>query len=470
MSKPKEINLPESFTIRMKETLGSEFDKFLEALSDQPPVSVRYNPQKYLVKDSQNETVPWCRNGFYLESRPEFFKDPLIFAGAYYVQEASSMFVDKALEAYLPKDEPVKVLDLCAAPGGKSTLINSAISSDSLLLSNEIVSKRAIPLAENLMRWGNPNVLVANNNPQDLEILSEFFDVILVDAPCSGEGMFRKDKKVINLWGDNLPQACAQRQEQILESVDKMLKPGGLLIYSTCTFSPEENEEQVRNLVNSEEYESLQLPIKPEWGITELVENMANNAKAYNYRFYPHKTRGEGFFLSCLRKLDDGYASSKIKLSKKAVNSFKSLPKKYLDIIEKWVKKPDSLTFIQQEDEMVYAFPKALLADLKLIDKALNLRMKGVELGKLRNNKFIPSHHLAVSQILSDKIPVIELDYEQAVYYLKKQEIEVNTATVKGWAVVSYEGVNLGWIKVLPNRINNYYPIDLRIRKDFEIE
>ena len=129
------------------------------------------------------------------------------------------------------------------------------------------------------MRWGTPNVLVANNNPQDLEILTEFFDVILVDAPCSGEGMFRKDRKVINLWGDNLPQACAQRQDQILESVDKMLKPGGLLIYSTCTFSPEENEEQVRNLVNSEEYESLQLPIKQDWGITELVESTANDAK-----------------------------------------------------------------------------------------------------------------------------------------------------------------------------------------------
>ena len=469
MNKPKEINLPDSFKNRMKVVLGDEFNKFLKAINDNLPVSIRYNPDKYLPYDIQNEQVPWCRNAFYLDSRPDFYKDPLIFAGAYYVQEASSMFVDKVLKTYLPDSESLKCLDLCAAPGGKSTLVNTALNKNSLLLSNEIVSKRAAPLAENLMRWGNPNVLVSNNNPSDLEVLNEYFDVILVDAPCSGEGMFRKDKKVISLWGENLPQACAQRQEQILESVGIMLKPGGLLIYSTCTFSSEENEDQIQQLINTDEYKTLRIPIEDSWGITEGVNIAGNNENIFTYRFYPHKSKGEGFFLSCLQKVDGGFGRAKIKISKKAVNSFKSIPKKYLGELEKWVKEPKNLSFVEQ-NEMVYAFPKSLFSDLKLLDKALNLRMKGIEIGKLRNNKFIPAHHLAVSQILTETIPIIELDYEQAVYYLKKQELSVDTGKINGWAVVSYENVNLGWIKILPNRINNYYPTELRIRKDFEIE
>jgi 16S rRNA C967 or C1407 C5-methylase (RsmB/RsmF family)/NOL1/NOP2/fmu family ribosome biogenesis protein len=471
MSIKKHNKLPLDFFSRMQQTMGNEFEDLAKALEEKPPTSIRYNPFKNGKPDPTLQPVPWSENAVYLPERPEFYKDPLIFAGAYYVQEASSMFIDHIFRNCIPQDSPLKILDLCAAPGGKSTLLASAMPEGSLLVSNEIVAKRALPLAENLMRWGNENVLVSNNNPQDIEILREFFDVILVDAPCSGEGMFRKDPKVAGLWNSNMPIACAQRQEQILESVDTMLKPGGHLIYSTCTFAREENEAHVTQLTQEKNYTSLPVPIVADWQITEIKEAIDTNANMFAYRFYPHKTKGEGFFAACLRKSGEPFGNSRIKLPKKIAknyNDFKLLPKKYLDEIEPWINMPESFAFIL-EGELVYALPKDYLSEIKLLHKVLRIKLKGVELGKLKNNKFIPAHPLAMSRILHHQIPRLPLNYEQAVNYLKKQEVNTDTI-LKGWALATYEGVTLGWCKVLPNRINNYYPTELRIRKDFEVE
>ena len=470
MNNMKAHGLPIDFTTRMQEELGEDFKLLEAALQEKPPVSIRYNPLKKTQPENDLPPVPWSRHGFYLPTRPDFYKDPLIFAGAYYVQEASSMFIDRILQGITTPSQSLKILDLCAAPGGKSTLIATAMPEGSLLVSNEIVAKRAIPLAENLMRWGNENVLVSNNNPQDFEILREFFDVILVDAPCSGEGMFRKDPKVAGLWNKNTPMACAQRQEQILESVDKMLKPGGHLIYSPCTFAKEENEDQITRLVQEENYKALPVTINPEWQVTEINSETTSGQSIYAYRFYPHKTQGEGFFAACLQKGGEDYGNRRIKLPKKLAKSqqdFKMLPKKYLSEIESWINEPSNFAFIL-EGELVYALPRNYFSEIKLLSKVLRVKLKGVELGKLKNNKFIPAHPLAMSRILHPKIPSLDLDYEQAVHYLKKQEVVAETK-LKGWAITAYQKVPLGWCKVLPNRINNYYPSELRIRKDFEV-
>jgi len=462
--------LPEAFAARMQQQLGEEFPAFSQALAGTPPTSIRYNPFKKARPDEALQQVQWCEHAVYLPERPDFYKDPLIFAGAYYVQEASSMFIDQILRNILSLQKPLKILDLCAAPGGKSTLIASAMPEGSLLVSNEIVSKRALPLAENIMRWGNEQVLVSNNNPQDFEVLREYFDLVLVDAPCSGEGMFRKDPKVANLWNEGLPIACAQRQSQILESVDILLKPGGHLIYSTCTFAREENEAQVLDLVENKGYHSKKIPIETDWQIAEVKEQTSTGEATFAYRFYPHKTKGEGFFAACLQKEGEFIGKEGLKLPKKLAKAgvdFKALPKKYYADMEQWVSTETPLAYVIEEEQVI-ALPKENFYDIKSLNKALRIRQKGVLLGKLKNNKFIPDHALTMSRLLHPKIPRLQLNYEQAVNYLKKQEIEAESQ-VKGWAIATYNDVSLGWCKVLPNRINNYYPTELRIRKDFEV-
>ncbi|MGB0524367.1 MAG: methyltransferase RsmF C-terminal domain-like protein [Flammeovirgaceae bacterium] len=458
-----EQQLPSAFVARMQEQLREEYEQFIEALQADRVISLRINPTKTTSQFDEQEFVPWCKEGRYLPERPTFVKDPLIFAGAYYVQEASSMFVSKVMRQVLDLERPLKVLDLCAAPGGKSTLISSLLTEDSLLISNELVSKRVVPLVENLERWGNANTIVTSNSAEDFSPLKHFFDVAVVDAPCSGEGMFRKDPKAIQLWSEHLVNMCAVRQQQILEDIAPAIKPGGYLIYSTCTFAPQENEAHMRWLLASGEFEPVDIDIEASWGIT--TTQVAHEGKqATGYRFYFHKSKGEGFFLTCFRKKGEDWGRTKIKSKKRVKVEF--LPKKYRSIIEKWLEEPEKFDFLIDDDQ-VYALPKSMVTDFKFLINFLKLKKYGVQLGKFNGKKLIPSHTLAMSQLLPKGFPKLELTYGEAILYLRKQELKTATQQLSGWALAQYQGHTLGWLKVLPNRINNFYPMELRLRKEF---
>ncbi|MBX2843040.1 MAG: RsmB/NOP family class I SAM-dependent RNA methyltransferase [Flammeovirgaceae bacterium] len=455
--------LPKDFTDRIQNQL-SDAPVFLESLQGDSPVSLRLNPYKLINQFDECHKVPWCENGFYLEERPDFYKDPLIFNGSYYVQEASSMFLDTVLREAARLDEAPKVLDLCAAPGGKSTLISSFIGQNGMLVSNEIVGKRVNPLTENIQRWGNSNCLVSNNSPKDFEALKSFFDVAVVDAPCSGEGMFRKDKKAVKMWSDQLVRSCAIRQKQILESIEVTIKPGGHLIYSTCTFATDENEENLKWLAESGNFKSIRINLNPEWGIEEVAEDVEGEI-FYGYRFYPHKVKGEGFFITCLQKEGEVISNQKIKIPKKS-RKIEFLPKKYLKYFEKWIKNMGDFEFILNGDQ-VSIFPKSNIHDFRLLSHFLSLKLIGIDIGKFKNDKFQPSHHLAISSVLHENITSINLNYDQAIDYLKRKDFELELQNLKGWVLLKYQDQALGWIKALPNRFNNYYPMEWRLRKNF---
>lgn len=305
------MNLPASFTEYTRALLGvEEYEKLVSALQQEPPVSIRLNRLKVhrlKVENALSVQPPWSSEGIYLDERLTFTFDPLFHAGCYYVQEASSMFVEQVLRQHVTK--PVVMLDLCAAPGGKSTHARSVLPEGSLLVANEVIRNRSQILAENLTKWGHPDVVVTNNDPADFSALPSFFDVILTDVPCSGEGMFRKDPVAVEEWSPENVEICWQRQRRIIADVWPSLKPGGILIYSTCTYNTKEDEENVRWILQEFGAESLAVDIREEWNITG---NLLCGESASVYHFFPHKTKGEGFFLSVLRKPEmageDSYA------------------------------------------------------------------------------------------------------------------------------------------------------------------
>ena len=279
------MQLPEDFIVLMRQQLGEDQAASLfEGLRQEPTVSIRLNPLKTarltLNREALGDPVPWCPDAYYLNERRAFTFDPLFHAGAYYVQDASSMFLSQILRQYMPQDRALTALDLCAAPGGKSTLLTSHLPKGSRLISNEPIRKRAQVLAENMQKWGYPGCFVTQNYPEDFGHLREAFDLILTDVPCSGEGMFRKDPVAVAEWSlDNVRQ-CAERQRNILCSILPTLRPGGLLVYSTCTFNRQEDEEQVQWL-------------QSEYGLTLLEER----------HFFPGRDRGEGLYIAALRQM-----------------------------------------------------------------------------------------------------------------------------------------------------------------------
>ena len=295
--------LPVAFTEKTRQLMGEErFERYLQSFEEEPPVSIRVNTLKmaegsWKIEDAT--PVPWCRNAFYLQKRPNFTMDPLLHAGCYYVQEAASMFLDEALRqvAVSPK---LTALDMCAAPGGKSTLLRSALPEDCVLYSNEPIRNRANILLENVTKWGYENHIVTNNYPKDYRRSKLRFDLILCDVPCSGEGMFRKDEATIREWSEQNVEKCWQLQREIVDDAWACLNPGGLLIYSTCTFNTKENEENIRYFLEQyDDMEVVPVDIKPEWHITgSLLDGFHKPV----YRFIPGITRSEGLFMCVLRK------------------------------------------------------------------------------------------------------------------------------------------------------------------------
>ncbi|MDR2271216.1 MAG: RNA methyltransferase [Sphingobacterium sp.] len=398
--------------------------------------------------------VPWCNTAYYLQDRPIFTLDPLFHAGAYYPQDASSMFIDHIIQHLKLDAESIRALDLCAAPGGKSTLLNSSLHPESLLVANEIIKTRVTILQDNLMKWGNANTVTTNNDPAAFNRLPGYFDLIVVDAPCSGSGMFRKDADAIDEWSEANVKLCSERQQRILGESLTALKKGGYLFYSTCSYSIEENEDIVDWLLESGDFESIEIPIEKNWGIDHTN---SNKHSAHGYRFYPHKLGGEGFFITVLKKVGEQET-----FNRKRIKPEKSdVPK---GILNNWFSDSEGFhTFLHHED--VYVFPKMYEHDLKYLQNVLYLKNAGTNVGKLNRKELIPSHALALSNHLDSSFPSVELSLEDAQNYLRKEQVAVDViaGNIQGWAIASFQGKSLGWMKVLANRINNYYPKELRI-------
>ena len=452
------MNLPNSLLQSLQNCNGFDEPAFKQVHeSVQQIVSIRINPAKFDIRHSSfviNEQVPWSSNGYYLNERPSFTLDPLFHAGAYYVQEASSMFLEQAIRQSCDLTQPLRVLDLCAAPGGKSTLIQSIISEDSLLLSNELIKTRANILAENISKWGAANVVVTNNEPSHFKRLPGFFDLIVVDAPCSGSGLFRKDPEAIHEWSVNSVELCSQRQQRILADVMDSLKPGGILIYSTCSYSIEEDEHIADWILDQFAVSSLQLAIEKEWGI---IETVSNKNKSFGYRFYPDQVKGEGFFIAVFKKETSVSATKEFKQKNKPI----LLSGAEKELVNKYITDPGKYAFIKWQDEDL-AFPATLEQSILLLQSPLYFKKAGVKIGTIIRNELIPHHEWALSTLSSGIIQKVEVDQETALQYLRRKDIEVNT-NMKGWAVISYGGLSLGLIKILPGRINNYYPKEWRI-------
>ena len=322
--------LPVDFIESMHQQLGNEARQLVQALETEPVTSIRLNTKlDVLTFDCDTDEVPWHVDGYYLSERPQFTLDPLFHAGCYYVQEASSMFVQQALEQYV--DTSSIVLDLCAAPGGKSTLISEYLGADGLLLSNEVVRQRVFILSENIQKWGNGNTVVTHNTAAELgERCKHLFDCVLVDAPCSGEGMFRKDEQARSEWSLRAVKQCAERQRSILMDIWDALKPGGILIYSTCTFNEEENEKNMEWAAETLGANILPLDYELSWGITE---------SSVGYHFYPHKAKGEGFYICVLRKNnDEPLDAARIKAPKKETPIAHP---EYMPVMRSWLQHPD---------------------------------------------------------------------------------------------------------------------------------
>jgi 16S rRNA C967 or C1407 C5-methylase (RsmB/RsmF family) len=292
------VKLPDQFIQRLQGQMGTSMLKFVDALTREPVVSVRMNRLKQAKPHWEGaEAVPWCPTGYYLPQKPVYTLDPLFHAGCFYPQEASSMVLDWLVAHVCELPEQPMVLDLCGAPGGKSTLLASFLNGNGLLVANEVIKSRAIILAENISKWGAANCIVTRSDPSKFGVLTSMFDLIVVDAPCSGEGMFRKDKRSIEEWSEANAQMCALRQQRILNDAWPALKQGGYLIYSTCTFNPSENEGNMAWLAETLGAEVLPLNVPDDWGVDRIPVGSGNGLA-----FYPHKVRGEGFFVAVLRK------------------------------------------------------------------------------------------------------------------------------------------------------------------------
>ncbi len=444
-------DLPEIFQARMKELLRNEFDEFVRSLNEPSPVSIRVNPRKRALIHRE-EKVPWSEFGFYLKIRPVFTLDPAFHAGTYYVQEASSMFLEQVFRQ-LVRGTDLTVLDLSAAPGGKSTHILSLIGQNSILVSNEVIRSRAHILSENIIKWGHANVIVTNNDPEDFERLPGFFDVIVVDAPCSGEGLFRKDAGAIGEWSDENVALCASRQKRILADVWPALKENGILIYSTCTYNRFENEENLEWLSKNHDVEFLPIHIDPHWGI-QIVEEK----KIVGHRFLPHRVEGEGFFIAAAQKKETTKTQqprTKIRLSPVSPSSKK--------IISPWIEDPEQFQFVQHE-ELALVFRESRMGIFEAIRNTLKIVHAGTAMAVIKHEKHIPEHALSMSVSLhKDSFPEIAVDHDQAIKFLKRDQVQIDNLG-KGFHLITYNQTPLGFINALGNRYNSLYPMEWRIR------
>lgn len=421
------MQLPKEFEEYTRSLMGEElYSKLISGLAATPPVSIRLNPFK-VAKDAYLEDeeqlnglqltpVPWAKDGYLLSERPSFTLDPLFHAGAYYVQEASSMLLDFIIRQLVK--EPVTMLDLCAAPGGKTTCAMAALPEGSILYSNEPIRTRANILAENVMKFGHPDIIVTNNYAKDYAKAKKTFDVILTDVPCSGEGMFRKDPNAINEWSTSNVDSCWKIQRSIVEDIWQCLKPGGILIYSTCTFNAHEDEENVQWIIDNLGADPIALEgVKEEWNITGALKG---NLPVY--RFIPGKTKGEGLFMAVMRKKGEPTQGS-------------------------------TPTILKKEGK------------ISMKEKGLKVMTHGINPPTQKGKKTIPDISLALSiNQKENDYPHVDVDRQTAINYLRREAITLPADTPRGIVTITYKGLGLGFANNIGNRANNLYPQEWRIK------
>ncbi|MBR5685649.1 MAG: rRNA cytosine-C5-methyltransferase [Muribaculaceae bacterium] len=441
------MNLPQEFIVQLRGLLPDEWEALTRAItSSEPSVAVRVNGARGVGVPDGACRVAWCDQGYYLQDRQQFTFDTDWHAGRYYVQDASSMFIAHVIRHLV--HEPVRYLDLCAAPGGKTTAALQALPTGSLVVANEIVPPRARVLADNVIRWGHPRCVVTSNAPAQVGKLTHFFDVIATDVPCSGEGMMRKDDEAVSQWSPQLVEQCAERQRGILTDVWNALRPGGLLIYSTCTYNRQENEEIADFIVRELGATSLEVPVEPEWNIHPAI-----GSDCHCYRFMPYRVDGEGLFMAVFRKDGDSPRQDiriKEKSSKKADETAKN-----------WLSSPNDYAVSQQGDLMIAA-PQDIRREVDALRASLNVLHAGVELATLMGRKTVPHHALAMSvERDKDAFPICEVDYPTALRYLRGESITVDGP--RGYVLIAHKGAIQGFANNLGNRANNLYPKSLRI-------
>lgn len=445
-------SLPSAFIEKINKQFGAEAGALLSSLDAEPKTSVHINQEKGWDLFSGETSVPWFKNGRILSQRPSFTLDPLFHAGAYYPQESSSMFLHYILEKLLSGKEDPTCLDLCAAPGGKSILISAFLGKNGRLISNEINRQRNSVLRENLIKWGGSNTIVTCNEPRDFTAVHAYFDCIMVDAPCSGEGMFRKDLNARAEWSPDNVNLCSIRQKKILEDVAPSLKTGGYLIYSTCTFSREENEDICKWLIDSGEFEFVRIEVPAEWSIRTTDLN-----GTFGLQFLPHLVPGEGFFTAVFRKITG--ENSIFRGRPKAVFGRPSKPE--IEQLKLWAHTEGMKDIVLTSQDDVCASPFSL-DELNGLANHLYITLSGVELGRFMKKDFIPAHALSLSGLRSDRIAAVDVNAEDALKFLRGEGISTNAEP--GWTIISYRDRPVGWIKALQNRSNNYYPKEWRIK------
>lgn len=450
--------LPEEFIARINSYGSPVFDGLIPALEGEPVVSVRYNPYKEpALPDTAMQRVPWCDTGCYLPQRPAFTFDPAMHQGRYYVQDASSMFIAHVVR-YLTQssDTPLLVLDACAAPGGKTTAVIDSLPAGSLMVANEYVPLRAEILRENLIKWGYPCCVVTRGDTARFRKLKDQFDIVIADVPCSGEGMMRKDPTAASQWSESLVQQCAARQRDIVGNLWTALRPGGYLVYSTCTFNRDENEMIARYITDTLGGEAVAVPADASWNIAPGIDT-----DLPCYRFIPGRIDGEGLFMFVARKPGVAQAGKEKPAKRRRERSDQELNRMLA-----WVKPHEEMTAGMNGDS-VYLFPAKWQAAFDILSRNLDVIYYGVEAGRRKGKDIIPSQALAMSCILSaDAFPTCDVDRATALQYLHGQAVTLAPDTPRGHILLTYQQRPLGFVKNLGNRANNLYPDRWRIISD----
>lgn len=469
--------LPQAFVARMRALLGpTEAGALCTALTkEEIPVSIRYNPAKIQPESlifpdipslSATDCIPWCKWGHYLPRRPAFALDPCWHAGAYYVQESSSMFIAAAYRTLAAIAPPKCMLDLCAAPGGKSTLWRTLLPDDALLVANEPVRQRANILAENLTKWGHPGTIVTQAYPATFSSLEGIFDLIAADVPCSGEGMFRKDQQARDEWSPEAVKRCAARQREILREVWPALREGGFLVYSTCTFNREENEDIVSFIINELGASPLSIETDSQWNIA------GDTTKRHLpvYHFFPHRTTGEGLFLALLRKKssDDNAASPSptschhhLREKKQRKQESTHTPRELSD----WLCHPETFALRSLPDGRWTAILQAHVSTVERLAAKMRVLISGTTLAESKGKKLIPHTALALSTACNPSaFPHVELSLTDALSFLRREALTLPPATDRGYVIPTYQGHPLGFLNNLGARANNLYPTEWKLR------
>lgn len=452
------MNLHQSFIEEIYSYNDERLEGLIDALAENPSISVRANGLKGVDVPNDVRPVKWCKRGWYLSHRQAFTFDPAMHQGLYYVQDASSMIISHIVSQLTANvSTPICYLDACAAPGGKTTAAIDVLPKESLVVANEYVPNRAFTLVENVIKWGSPSVVVSKGDTIRFKKLRGFFDIIATDVPCSGEGMFRKDIEAVNQWTPMLVDECVVRQKEIVENLWQALRPGGYFIYSTCTFNLHENEEMINFIIRELGASSVEINMMSDWNIQTGI-----NTPYFCYRFMPHKVEGEGLFIAVVKK-NGNEENDKLSIATKIIKKKINVKSQNFDVVKDWIFDDIVKYEFSLVKDAITAFPERWKNHLSLLLSNLDVIHYGVNLVIIKGKDYIPTQSLAMSRILNKNVfQQVDVDYSTAISFLRREAIVLENVP-KGYVLITYNNRPLGFVKNLGNRANNLYPYEWRI-------